>query len=395
MKIIAKIYPYIFALFCASIPFTTLAKALPNILLCVLVVLAPFVFSKENFQTIKKPFFVIIGFVFFVLFITIFLGRWEDVKTIERLFYLPVILVLASLSKQNIRQHILAFVISAVTLLVLSGVNMIIEYIRVGKLIIDTGGRVDELLLGSRPYVSFIYLVAAYLCFYLSTITVKRSYRLLLMLLGIIFIGFIFLIASRISIVSIVFSLVLSAIYFVRKPKYYLYLFCGIIGLGIFLFAFSDNINKRFFMSEETAVRLASEPRYHIWECALESPTDTKKTLFGRGFYGTEQALVDCYSKREKFLSDDQQRWFVNARFNTHNQYLDIYLSMGIFVFLYLLASLLLLWMFAWKNYHALNIVMFLSFFLFTENLFSRQLGVMLVSVVLYLVFNLHKKSRE
>lgn len=392
MKLTAKIYTYILSLFCASLPFTDIAKALPNILLCVLVLLTPFIFLKEKFQTIKKPLLIILTLLLFIISITVVLGRWEDLKIIERLFYLPLILVLTSQS-QNIRQHLLAFVLSAATLLTLSGFNLITEYLREGELILNTGGKVDELLLGARPYVSFMYLISAYACFYLSSISQKK-HKLSLVCLGIIFIGFIFLIASRISILSLIFSLIFSTIYFFRKPKYHLNLFIGVFGLGTLLFIFSDTIGKRFFVNVETATRLASEPRYHIWECASsELTTDAKTWLFGKGFYGTEEALVNCYSSRDRFLSEDQQQWFVNSRFNTHNQYIDLLLSTGVISLVIFIFFLAWLGVKSLKNYYALNFMLFTLLFLFTENLLVRQIGLLLISIVFYFVLQISSKT--
>lgn len=395
MKLVAKIYPYIFALFCASIPFTDLARALPNILLCVLIVLAPFVFYAKDFQTIKKPFFFTIALSFFILLITIVFNRWDDLKIIERFFYIPLILILATLSK-NVNQNIFAFVLGAFVLLILSVFNLTNEYMQQGELILNTGGQVDELLLGARPYVSFIYLISAYACFYLTTKVRQKKYKIWLIITGIIFIGFIFLIASRISMLSLFFSLIISTIYFIKKPKYYLYLFIGAIGLGVFTYAFSDNISKRFFVETDSNVRLAFEPRYHIWECASTLLlTDTKTTLFGRGFYGTEQALVDCYSHRKKFLSEDQKQWFVRSRFNTHNQYLDLVLSLGIFSFFFFVILLGWLAIKSLRNYCTLNFVLFVAFFLFTENMLIRQLGLMLIGMLVYFVLSLNATNKK
>jgi len=64
MKILlSSIYPYAFAALFLILPFDEYVRALPNILMILLVVAFPYVIEKEDFSRIKKtPFFLLCGF---------------------------------------------------------------------------------------------------------------------------------------------------------------------------------------------------------------------------------------------------------------------------------------------------------------------------------------------
>ena len=58
MKVLlSAIYPYIYLLLFFTIPFDDYVRALPNILLVVLVLAFPFVVKKEDFEKIKPILF--------------------------------------------------------------------------------------------------------------------------------------------------------------------------------------------------------------------------------------------------------------------------------------------------------------------------------------------------
>src|SRR5690606_3641371 len=119
------IYTFLFALFCASVPFTDTSKAIPNILMGVLAGLFFFVVKKEDFQRLKTKSFYLLGFMtlFGALCVIIF-QRWFDWSFISRLMTIMGIIII-SIPIKNYIIPIKAFVISAFSLLVISSVNLI------------------------------------------------------------------------------------------------------------------------------------------------------------------------------------------------------------------------------------------------------------------------------
>src|SRR5690606_19103798 len=119
MKIVDKIYSYLFLLFCFIIPFEHSAKALPNIILLLLVAIYPFHNLKANIKMIRKDLIAIFLFIAVIVANSLIFQRWEDFSIIVRLFYIPMILILSSPIK-NIKPCLTAFVAGTFTLFSIS-----------------------------------------------------------------------------------------------------------------------------------------------------------------------------------------------------------------------------------------------------------------------------------
>ena len=80
------IFPYLFLLLYLLIPFDNYIRALPNVLMVVLVAAFPFVVRRKDFEKIKT----IPGIIFFLLFIflclnSLFADRlWNDFNIIKK-----------------------------------------------------------------------------------------------------------------------------------------------------------------------------------------------------------------------------------------------------------------------------------------------------------------------
>src|SRR5690606_12921637 len=98
--LLAAIYPYAFLLLYLIIPFDNYIRALPNILMVILVVGFPFVVKKEDFKKLKPLsiaiFLSLFGYLCFDAFLS---GRWnEDFNIIKKvliavglaILYIPV-----------------------------------------------------------------------------------------------------------------------------------------------------------------------------------------------------------------------------------------------------------------------------------------------------------------
>jgi O-antigen ligase len=373
------IYTFLFALFCASVPFTDTSKAIPNILMGVLAGLFFFVVKKEDFQRLKTKSFYLLGFMtlFGALCVIIF-QRWFDWSFISRLMTIMGIIII-SIPIKNYIIPIKAFVISAFSLLVISSANLIAYVNDSDSFDFTSGEHINTLLLGERPYLGIFYVASASLCWFLANRT-SRILRFLWYFISLCFIAFVVVISARMALISLFLLLFWTILYYRKKLKTILIPIAGVLIVLLILIASNDNVKNRFFFraNKEFVLneRLVHEPRYHIWECALGLKHNTSSFFFGKGFEQMEKELVGCYESRQKFNSEDQQQWFVEKKFNTHNQYLGVYYCMGAVAFVLFIGFLAFALAESRKSYYASVLTLLLILFLVTENLLHRQIGI-------------------
>src|SRR5690606_5679652 len=98
--LLSAIYPYAFLLLYLIIPFDDYIRALPNILVAILVIAFPFVVKKEDFKKLKSlPILLFVGFLAYICLNSFFSGRiQEDFNIIKKvilaaglaILYIPV-----------------------------------------------------------------------------------------------------------------------------------------------------------------------------------------------------------------------------------------------------------------------------------------------------------------
>jgi len=399
MKQISKIYPYVFALFCASFPFTHLSKAIPNILLGVLGVLFCFVVKKENFKKITRlKSLYMLGLMMVIgAFSILIFQRWDDVSFITR-FINIVTIVLVSLPITNSIIPIKAFVLSSLSLLLISSIRLISYSNTSGSFDFTSGEHINILLLGERPYLGIIYVACACLCWFLANKSIGIT-KLLWYFISSLFIAFVWIISARMALIGLFIILLGFVLYQITNIKTALAILGGILILGFLLISSNENLQKRFYFSPNKdfilSERLVHEPRYHIWECAFGMEQNTISILFGKGFEQVKSELVNCYQTRDKFYTEDQQQWFITKQFNTHNQYIEVYYAMGIIAFIFFIGFLFFSLVENRKNYFATGLVVLLLMFLFTENLIHRQVGVMLMGIIIAFITSIKFEKEE
>lgn len=397
MNSIQKIYSYVFALFCASFPFTDLAKAIPNILVGVLGVLFFFVIRKEDFQKLRLKSIYLFGLLILIGgFSMVAFQRWGDMSFMVRLLNI-VVIILLSLSVKNHIISIKAFVLSSLALLIISSINLLLYAKDSDSFSFTFGAHINDLLLGERPYLGMLYVTSACLCWLLAEKT-SRKIRLLWYALSLVFISFVFVISARMALISLFVIVIINLFYHKKRLKPALTLMGGIVILGVLLFSLNENFKKRFFISNSNYTiteKFAFEPRYHIWECTLGLEHNTTSLLFGKGFQQTEDELVSCYKTREGFYTEDQKQWFITKKFNTHNQYLGVYISMGLLALMSLFAFLIFGLIESRKNYYSTALFLLIALFLVTENLFYRQIGIMYMGLLLAFIIKLNTDNKR
>jgi len=390
---IDKIYNYFLLLFCFTLPLTHLAKAIPNIMLIALAVLFPFHSLRNSVKIIKKELVAILSFITIIIINTALFSRWEDSKEFTKLLYIPLILLLFFPTKDT-KPYTKSFIFGTFSLLFLSSIQIVLRYINEGISEIALGEELIEILLGERPYVGFLYFMSACFSFYFYTCATKNIYRIIYIALLLIFCGFIFLIAARLALLLIIISVALALFYLGRKIKFnFKYAFLLSLFLIGLLYAFSGNISKRLYIGRGYEKLVVTEPRYYIWDCIYNQlfPDNPKDFIFGKGYKNVRNELLECYVHKDNFTVIEQQEWFIDKKFNTHNQFFDLFLGQGIIVFA------LCLFFFAYailknrNNFFAISMLLSMFLFFSVENVLNRQLGCMIVALVLW--FILKQKS--
>ncbi len=121
------------------------------------------------------------------------------------------------------------------------------------------------------------------------------------------------------------------------------------------------------------------------WQCVLEVMQNNE--LFGVGYNAKETRLTTCYHNHSMYKAA------LNS-LNSHNEYLDTFLTLGYIGLLGILIYFLKIMFVAYdtKQVAQLLIIIIIALFSITENVFTRQKGVMVTVITTLLVFSSKKK---
>lgn len=123
------------------------------------------------------------------------------------------------------------------------------------------------------------------------------------------------------------------------------------------------------------------------WQCVLEVMKDNE--LFGVGYIQRKNLLLNCYHEHGMFKAE-------KMALNAHNEYLDFFLILGYIGVLGLLIYFFKLMFAAYDNKQVahLLVIILITLFAITENVFWRQKGVMIITITTLMVFS-SKKTTE
>lgn len=391
-----KIYTILFSVFIATIPFTEHFIAIPNIVLSVLAVFFFFVIRKSHFKNINfKIIWPFLALMFISLMGILIYGRWEDFDFLTRMIFVPVILLLSLPVYKKTPMY--SFIVSSASLLLISVFKLTQNYLNSNSLRLDVGGEVNRLLMGERPYLGFTYLVSFCLCLFLAKSHSNKIVRTVLYFGAIVFCLFILFISARLSILSLLIIIFISVFYTKAKIKTLLISIGGIFVLGVVAVSNPTFISRLTagFAQEKPDVHkiIVMEPRSHIWECSTQIGQFGKVPLLGFGFRNTIEKLTECYATHDKFLNEPHRQFFIDSRFNTHNQFLNFYLSSGLFSLLLFLLFFIMVFRNSYQNYTTMALVLAVFLFCIFENVLSRQLGAMLFSTAFSFVLLIKKSN--
>ncbi|MEZ0007414.1 O-antigen ligase [Flavobacterium sp. 28YEA47A] len=393
-KIIENSYDYLFIGMLLLLPFSL---AFPSIVLGLLVFSFIIDIKKINFDRLKTGPFYILYFIFFFIFVKALINNSLiiDQKILSRYLFVLVIPILF-LKIKDLEKIKTALIISIQLMIVVSIFKITKHYIIFNNFPLGDGLLVNELLVLERPYAGFMSLMGLILS--LEKIRNNDKNKGLFIFFSIMSIFFIILIAARNSFITLLFLFFLYIFFYLKISKLYKLTFIGSCFLIILtIVSLNKNILERFHINKDIEGTLSKiaifEPRYVIWPCAYDL---TKQEGFNPivGFKSENEisaGLINCYS--QKISNESRKGWFLERKFNTHNQFIAFFLSSGIIGFLALVSFYFLsIYLHRHNFFAAAILISFLFFFLF-ENVLSRQFGCYIFAIFAAL-FLLKKQSK-
>ena len=390
-----KIFTVLFSVLCFSLAFIgDQFYAVPNGINILLVAIFPFVANKKDiidFIT-KKSIVWFVIFLSFVLIKSILLGQFlEDLFVIKKMFQVLLILILSSGLKVGGLEWLKSGIILG------SFIAIFYSLVKITFLIINTasfnfakGPVINETLPVQRLYLGLLCTISLILV--LERFFKKR--RKTYLILALTFTVFVFLIAARIAMLSAIVIIIYYSFIKLRSIQRYFALFLILAVTSTAIFS-NDNLSKRVLhlddnLRESYIDKIAMhEPRFLIWKYSYEVSKNTN-TILGNGFRLTQEKLLTSYRQIPQLK---KREWFISKRFNSHNQYIDIFLSQGLLGFIIFLIFLFQLFISAKKSPTKTLLLISSLLFMLIYNNFHRLIGVFIFSILI--VFILDNKTLQ
>ena len=390
-----KIFTVLFSVLCFSLAFIgDQFYAVPNGINILLVAIFPFVANKKDIINLvtKKPIVWFVIFLSFVLIKSILLGQFlEDLFVIKKMFQVLLILILSSgLKVGELKWLKSGIILGSFIAVFYSLVKIVILIINTASFNFAKGPVINETLPVQRLYLGLLCTISLILV--LERFFKKR--RKTYLILALTFTVFVFLIAARIAMLSAIVIIIYYSFIKLRSIQRYFALFLILAVTSTAIFS-NDNLSKRVLhlddnLRESYIDKIAMhEPRFLIWKYSYEVSKNTN-TILGNGFRLTQEKLLTSYRQIPQLK---KREWFISKRFNSHNQYIDIFLSQGLLGFIIFLIFLFQLFISAKKSPTKTLLLISSLLFMLIYNNFHRLIGVFIFSILI--VFILDNKTLQ
>jgi len=236
----------------------------------------------------------------------------------------------------------------------------------------------DIPLIGDHPIYISIFLSIAILIGFTFYNFKKHLLLNILIVTGHLIIGFLLmLLMSK----GVIIALMIALFVLVSKKfkKRHIIIVLGLLLMLLSLIIPSANNRFRELLKNDTYNKLSSQNstniRVNILKCSYKLIIN--KPILGYGLGDVQGALDRCYFKKNY--------GFKIGRYNSHNQYIFIWLSTGIIGFFLFLFLIFYYCKKAWicEDYLMLSIVIFYGIVFLFENVLSRQSGVILFAFLM------------
>jgi hypothetical protein len=363
------------------IPFS---RALPNILIIPATLLYLLVLIKSKKLTLSVSWIILLALLLVVLSGALYQNELFSELDFQKKYIagLWVFLLINQVKNKLLIEY--ALVMSCTTAILYNIFYFIIKTSSGVEFDLSEGGTVYELLIIHRPYFAFITVLSVY--FMLKWIRSGKSRWLYV--LAVFTIGFCFFISAKMGILLHLFIIghhILKSIDQLR-PKHLLILF-SILILSVIILINNAYMKKRLRVQEDLETTIQKFKEYEIrtiiWDCSWELIKEN--WVFGVNSHEElVPLLTDCYLSRiNPDLKPKKYEYYKTEKFNTHNQFIDIFLLTGV-IGLIILLGFFLYPIFKMKIYkETLTILFLFACFLLVENIFQRQLGCFLLGIFL------------
>lgn len=405
--LLAAIYPYVFLLLYLIIPFDTYIRALPNILLAILVLTFPFIVKKRDFRKLKSwPFAVFLALVFFLLGNSLIAGRIvEDFNIIKKILiaiglvvlYIPVIE--DSTAGPRTEKINSAIIFSSLAAIVYSVYNFVLITHVDGNFALGESPQVIEALLIDRLYLGLLstFSILISLRSIKKTYHPNNTYHLANIFINALFILFM---ASKIAMVSLLLLILIRQFYGKRKIWKLGIATISVVAIVGLFFLIRGYSNKQLetdnlpqFTTELLESSMTYELRSVVWHCASNIIGNDGISWTGDGFLATEDKLLDCYSNS---ISNAKKRnTFIAEKYNTHNQFLDFYLSAGLIALLLFLVFIAVSFISVRNRFLPTALLTLFILYCSVENVFHRQIGAYYIGFILIVLLTSAKSTQN
>lgn len=287
--------------------------------------------------------------------------------------------VLIDLIKKQVKNYTKVYVGSIVLLsliVIIDNFNVIHDLELFHDQILEQGTVVGMDALYLSLHISLALISSVYL-YFLS----KKVWKAVvsIMIISILFV-LLLILSFKSAIISFTVAFGLYAL-MVNKTKLWT-LFMSATVLVIGLLTFSSSFNEKFnrlLIVKDSAHMEYAEIKNTIQSCSIELIPEAG--LFGFGLGDGKEELINCYDGKNSSLK--------NASYNSHNQYLSVFLNVGLFgliLFAFSLFALLSTGL-NHRNYLGIAILILFCVFMLAENVLERQQGVVYFALFLNLFF--------
>lgn len=389
--LLAAIYPYVFILLYLVIPFDEYVRVLPNILMLILIVIFPIIINKKDLKKIAKvSMFLLILFIIYLLINSFVQGRLEIDFVYLKTIMIPLGIVFLYVPITDFKKVNKAIIFSSFIAIVYSLIKFLILVNQNTDVSINFFQETVDALLIDRIYVGFLCVLSVIISY--QSITKQfhpdNKYYLISIVLNV---TYLLLIMSKTAIIILLFVAVLRQFYGKNKKirlgtTAIILAFLAIMSY----FKLPNNIENTFKpqkdISEVTYAGSTIPLSYRslIWDCASKITKNSNTNFFGIGFRETSDRLVNCYENEIEDLNTKQN--FINKRFNTHNQYFDLYISSGLISIILFVGILIYLFFKKHKDYYSTSLLLSIILFGLVENYFHRQVGAYYIGFVLVIL---------
>ena len=385
-----KIYTSLFFIICFSLSFIgDKFYAIPNGANIALALMFPFVINWSQLvkRLNKKPVIWFAIFVFFIFFKSVFMSYFiEDISQIKKLFQVLLLLILSfGLKEKSVGYLKLGIVLGTLTACVYSLIKICIIVFQTGVFNFTKGPLINETLPVQRLYLGLLCTFSLIFVFE-RLLKNQKKHNLFL---AVFFVFFVFLIAGRIAIVSVLFIIIYYVFTFLKSYMRYVAVLLILLLTSVVVLT-NNNLSQRIFHSDDNfrtsyfeKIEM-HEPRFLIWKYSFEILKETN-LITGNGYSKTTEKLVNEY----KNISQEKKRnWFIDKEFNTHNQYLDILISQGVLAALIFIVFLVQVFKVAKKSHTNILLLTSMLIYMTVYNNFHRLIGVYLFSLILIVILS-------